>query len=103
MLDHLESYASYEIGRRTLSVAGSFRMFNREAQVDGALANREVNFFESLEGLEARAEGQCVALLRDYRTYRQKAVGFYSQNEIPAVLHFDPCAPAGSPRIAVAP
>ncbi|TKB23497.1 transposase [Desulfopila sp. IMCC35006] len=102
VLDHIESYARYEIGRRTLSAAGGFRMFNREVYVDAMLAEREVVFFESLEGLEARMDGQCVALLRDYRTYRQKAVGFYSQNEIPPVLYFEPCAMDGSPRIAVA-
>jgi transposase InsO family protein len=102
VLDQLESYASYEIDRRILSASGSFRMFNRDAHVNVALAKMEVVFFESLEGLEARIDGRCVAVLRDYRTYRQKAVGFYSQNEIPPVLHFEPCVPAGSPRIAVA-
>ena len=102
ILDHLESFASYETGRRTLSADGSFRMFNREAHVDAMLAEREVIFFESLGGLEARMDGQCVALLRDYRTYKQKAVGFYTENEVPKVLQFEPCVKARSPRIAVA-
>jgi hypothetical protein len=44
MLDHLESYASYEIGRRTPSPAWNFRMFNLEAHVDIMLSNMEVIF-----------------------------------------------------------
>jgi hypothetical protein len=100
VLDQLESYASYEIGRRTLSAVGGLRMFNRDAHVDEALAKREVVFFESLEGLEARIDGQCVAVLRDYRTYKQMA--YYRFNEIPQELHFEPCITVGSPRIAVA-
>lgn len=58
MLDQLESFAYYEIGRRTLSAVGSFRIFNRDAYVDVAFANQEVIFFESLEGLEARIDGR---------------------------------------------
>ena len=55
-----------------------------------------------IEGLEARVDGQGVVVLRDYRTYRQKAVGFYSQHETPTVLRFEPLPSVGSPRIAVA-
>ena len=102
MLDRLESFASYEIGRRILSASGSFRLFNRDAHVDAALARQEVIFFETLEGLEARVGGQGVAILRDYRTYKQKAVRFCSQHEIPKVLRFEPLPPVRSPRIAVA-
>ncbi|MGB3222964.1 MAG: DDE-type integrase/transposase/recombinase [Desulforhopalus sp.] len=89
VLDYLESYARYEIGRRILSASGSLRMFNRDAYVDVTLAKREVVFSESLNGLEARIDNQCVAVLRDYRTYRQM-VG-YRQSELPPVLNFDPC------------
>ncbi len=84
-----------------LSDSGSFRLFKRDAHVDAALAKEEVILFETLEGLEARVDGQGVAVLRDYRTYRQKAVGFYSQHEIPTVLRFDPLPSVGSPRITV--
>ncbi|SPF38529.1 hypothetical protein SBDP1_200013 [Syntrophobacter sp. SbD1] len=97
VLDHLESFASYEIGRRTLSAAGSFRMFNREAYVGAMLANTEAIFFESLEGLEARVDGQSIAILRDYRAYRH--LSWYELGKLPPVLNFEPC---GSPRIAVA-
>jgi transposase InsO family protein len=100
VLDQLESYACHEVGRRTLSAAGSFRMFNREAHVDATLANREVIFFESLEGLEARVDGQSVAVLRDYRTYTH--IPWWQREELPPILNFEPCNPVGSPRIAVA-
>jgi hypothetical protein len=76
-------------------------MFNREAHVDAALANKEVIFFESLEGLEARIDGQRVAVLRGYRTYRQ-TMGAYRYKEIPPVLQFEPCVTVECPRIAVA-
>ena len=82
MLDYLESYARYEIGSRILSASGSLRMFNRDVYVDETLAKREVVFSESLNGLEARIDNQCVAVLRDYRTYRQM-VG-YRQSELPS-------------------
>lgn len=100
VLDHLESFACYEIERRTLSATGGFRMFNREAHAEAALANKEVIFFESLEGLEARIDGQGVAVLRDYRTYRH--MSWYELRKLPPVLNFEPCATFESPRIAVA-
>jgi hypothetical protein len=33
------------------------------------MANIEVTFFESLEGLEARLNGQCLVVLKDYRAW----------------------------------
>jgi transposase InsO family protein len=100
MLDHLESYASYETGRRTLSAAGSFRLFNREACVDRRLGNSEVTFFETLEGLEARIDGEDIAVLRDYRSYTH--MSWVEQRSLPPVLNFEPRAARESPRIAVA-
>jgi hypothetical protein len=99
-LDHLECYASYETCRRVLSASGSFRMFNREACVDTRLGNRDVTFFESLEGLEARIDGQSIAVLRDYRSYTH--MSWVEQQNLPSVLSFEPRAAPGSPRIAVA-
>lgn len=75
-------------------------MFNHEARVDAALANREVIFFESLEGLEARVDGQSIAILRDYRTYTH--MSWVDLKRLPPVLNFEPCATSRSPRIAVA-
>src|SRR5271166_5189994 len=68
VLERLESYACYEIGRKTIPATGSIRMFGRDAYL-GTMAGREVTFFESLEGLEARFNGEC-AVLKDYRTFK---------------------------------
>jgi len=100
MLDHMEYFASYETGCRVLSASGSFRMFNRQACVDTRLANREVAFFESLDGLEARIDGQSIAVLRDYRSYTH--MSWVEQQNLPSVLNFEPRAAPESPRIAVA-
>jgi hypothetical protein len=100
VLDHLASYACYETGRRTLSASGNIRIFHREAHVDAALANMEVAFFESLDGLEARVDGQCVAVLRDYRTYMH--VPWPCRKKLLPELTFDPRPSIRSPRIAVA-
>ena len=59
----------------------------------------EVTFFESLEGLEARTEGQCPALLKDYRSIRQPSS--WEWDKLPPVLYFEPLGKATCPRIAV--
>jgi len=100
VLDNLESYACCETGRRILSDSGSFRMFNREAHADAALANKEVILFESLEGLEARVDGQSIAILRDCRAYTH--LSWVDLRNLPPVLNFEPCNTSGRPRIAVA-
>jgi hypothetical protein len=41
-------------------------MFGRIAYVGRAWKAREMTFPESLDGLEAQIEGQCVALMKDY-------------------------------------
>jgi hypothetical protein len=74
VLDCLESYARYEVGRKVIPATWGIGLFGREAYLRAALANVEVTFWESLEGLEARGDEQCVAVLRDYRTFKQMAV-----------------------------
>ena len=88
VLARLESYASYEVGRKTIPKTGSIRLFGRDAHMGTALANEEVTFFESLEGLEARVNGQCVAVLRDYRTFKQMTC--YRRHRLPPALYFEP-------------
>ncbi len=88
VLDRLESYAFYEVSRKVLPPSGCIRLFNREAYIDAALAGVEVTFFETLEGLEARVDGQCVGLLRGYRDMRQLYSWQWSQ--LPSVLYFEP-------------
>ena len=47
------------------------------------------------EGLEARHNGQCLAVLRDYRTFRQMLC--YRGHLLPPSFHFEPCKPSSSP------
>ncbi|MGC8493431.1 MAG: DDE-type integrase/transposase/recombinase [Syntrophobacteraceae bacterium] len=101
LLDCLETFACYETGPRTLSAAGSFRLFNREACVDRRFGNKEVTFFETLEGLEARIDGKDIAVLRDYRSYLHMP-SWGEQRGLAPVLNFEPLATPESPRIAVA-
>ena len=54
----------------------------------GTMAGREVTFFESLEGLEARFNGEC-AVLKDYRTFKQMVM-HYRQRELPPAFYFEP-------------
>ena len=100
VLERLESYACYEVGRKVIPATGCIRLFGREASLGAALANVEVTFWESLEGLEARIDGQCVVVLRDYRTFKQMAV--YEWRQLPPALYFEPYERAICPRIAVA-
>jgi hypothetical protein len=95
VLERLESYACYEVGRKIISATGHFRLFGRDAYVGMAWANVEVTFFESLEGLEARRNGQCVAVLRDYRTFKQMTC--YRKHQLPPAFHFEPAAPVICP------
>jgi hypothetical protein len=89
VLAHLESDAAYEMGQKVIPATGRIRLFGREAYVGTALANVNVAFWESLEGLEVRHQGHCVAVLREYRTFRQMLL--YREEQIPPVLYFEPC------------
>jgi transposase InsO family protein len=88
VLDRLESYACYEIGRKSIPGTGSIRLFGRDAHLGATCANLEVTFVETLEGLEARLSGQCVAVLKDYRTFMQMAS--FRKEKIPRALYFEP-------------
>ena len=100
VLDRLESYACYEVGRKVIPATGNIRLFGRDAYLDATLGGVEVTFCETLEGLEARVDGQCVTLLRGYRDMRQLTSWQWSQ--LPPVLYFETQAKAICPRIAVA-
>ena len=100
VLDRLESYACYEVGRKVIPPTGNIRLFGRDAYLDATLGGVEVTFCETLEGLEARVEGQCVTLLRGYRDMRQLSSWQWSQ--LPPVLYFETQAKAVCPQIAVA-
>jgi hypothetical protein len=74
-------------GLRAQVSSGSIRLFGRDAYVGAALASVKVTFFESLEGLEARVNDQCVAVLQDYRTFRHMPC--YDWRHLPLVLYFE--------------
>lgn len=95
VLERLESYACYEIGRKIIPKTGNIRLFGREAFLGPDLANLDITFFESLEGLEARHNDQCLAVLRDYRTFRQMLC--YRRCLLPSSFHFEPREPDLSP------
>jgi transposase InsO family protein len=102
VLERLESYARYEIGRRTIPATGRIRLFGRNAYLGKMAANLEVTFCESLDGLEAWIDGQGRAILRDYRTLKQIAF-HWRKGRLPQAFHFEPFTPVVCPRIAVAP
>jgi len=98
VLESLENCACYEIGRKRLSSTGCFRLFGRDAHVGAMWADSDVTLYESLDGLEARRDGQCLAILRDYRTFKQIACGTWDRhNVLPEAFYFEPHVPPGRP------
>ncbi len=95
VLETLESCARYELGRKTIPPTGCIRLFGRDAFLGEALAKLEITFCESLEGLEAWHNGQCKAVLRDYRTFTHLLA--YRTQLLPSVFYFEPCRPSLSP------
>jgi transposase InsO family protein len=100
VLDNLENQAGYEVARKVTSATGTIRLFGRDAHVGLMWANTEVVFWESLEGLEARVDGTCIAILRDYRTYLKMTCSRWW--DLPSSLSFEACQLLTCPRIAVA-
>ena len=100
VIEQRESYACYEVGRKVIPATGCMRLFGRDAYRDAALGRVEVTFFESLEGVEAQLNGQCVAVLRDYHTFKQTTCS--RGHQLPLALSFEPYTSVISPRIAVA-
>lgn len=99
ILERLESYTCYELRRKTIPATGWIRLFRRDAYVGKVAANTEVTFFETLDGLEARLNGQCVGVLKDYRAFQQIAFGWRS-SDLPSRLYFRRSSGATRPRIA---
>jgi hypothetical protein len=100
LLDQLESFASYEVARTIIPPSGSIRLFGRNAYLDIALEGVKEVFYETLEGLEVRVKSKCLAILRDYRTFRQ--LPCYEREKLPPVLYFETYGGVTCPRIAVA-
>jgi hypothetical protein len=100
LLDRLESFACHEVKRKVVDRYGYIPMFGRIAYVGRAWKEQKITLIETLEGLEAHAEGQCVAVMRDYWKYRKQPS--WEWRTIPPRLHFRPYEKATCPRIAVA-
>jgi transposase InsO family protein len=100
LLDRLETFARCEVKRKVVSRYGYIPMFGRIAYVGRAWRERELTFVETLEGLEAHAEGRCVAVMSDYWKYRKLRT--WEWRTIPPRLYFRPYEQASCPRIAVA-
>jgi transposase InsO family protein len=71
LLDRLERYAVYKIGRQKVNVDGSIRVLGRPAQLDGRLGGQEVTVYETLRGLEAETQEGRWYLFPDYQCFRQ--------------------------------
>jgi hypothetical protein len=100
VLDRLESFAWHEVKRKVVDRYGYIPMFGRIAYVGRAWKEWEITLIETLEGLEAHAEGRCVAVMRDYWKYRK--LPSWERRAIPPRLYFRPYERATCPRMAVA-
>jgi hypothetical protein len=100
LLDRLESFARYEVKRKVVSRYGCIQMFGRMAYVGRAWREKEITFVETLDGLEAHAEGRRVAVMRDYWPCRKLQTWEWAK--LPPRLYFQPYDRATCPRMAVA-
>jgi hypothetical protein len=99
LLDQLESYACYEVGRQQVKRDGSIRVLGRRAQLDVRACGQEVTLYETLRGLEATTEEGRWYLFPDYQVFRQ--LSFTAPWKMPASFSFERCQ-GYCPRIAVA-
>jgi transposase InsO family protein len=100
LLARLEGYACHEVKRKIVSPQGTIPLFSREAYVGMAWAGIELAFVETLDGLEARIEEQCIAVMRDWWTIWK--LSSWDRQRLPPILYFEPYEKATHPRIAVA-
>jgi hypothetical protein len=99
LLDQLERYATYEVGRQTVKMDGSIRVLGRSAQLDVRACGQEVTMYETLRGLEAKTEEGRWYLFPDYQLFRQ--LSFTAPRHMPASFSFERCQ-GYCPRMAVA-
>ena len=98
-MDRLENLACYEVKSRVIPQNGYIRMFGRAVYVGQEYAGVEVSLCETLEGLEARVEDECIGILKNYRDMKQ--MSSWDWNKLPTSLCFMPKA-ENCPRITVA-
>ena len=100
LLDRLQSFARYEVKRKVVSRYGYIQMLGRVAYVGRAWRKREITLVETLEGLDAQIEGQCVAIMKDYWKFRK--LPSWERRTIPPRLYFQQDERAICLRMAVA-
>jgi transposase InsO family protein len=71
LLDQLESYAVYEVGRQTVKMDGSIRVLGRSAQLDVRACGQEAVMYETLRGLEVKTPEGRWYLFPNYQVFRQ--------------------------------
>jgi transposase InsO family protein len=100
ILDNLESYAVYEMGRQTVRMDGSIWVLGRSAQLDARLCGQEVTIYETLQGMEVKTQEGRWYLFPEYRLFRQ--LKFTAPWNMPASFAFERQQGYYCPFIAVA-
>jgi transposase InsO family protein len=99
ILDQLESYAVYEVGRQTVKMDGAMRVLGRSAQLDVRACGQEVTMYETLRGLEVKTPEGRWYLFPNYQVFRQ--LSFTAPWNMPASFSFER-QQGYCPRMAVA-
>jgi transposase InsO family protein len=100
ILDQLESYASYGMGRQVVRRDGSIRVLGRSAQLDVRASGQPVTMYETMRGMEVKTQDGYWYLFPDYRLFRQ--LKFTAPWDMPASFAFERQQGYYCARIAVA-
>ena len=87
ILDQLESYAVYKLGRQKVNIDGSIRVLGRGAQLDESASGQEVTMYETLQGLEVKTQKGQWYLFPGYQRFRQ--LSFTAPWNMPASFAFE--------------
>jgi hypothetical protein len=100
VLDRLEEFACYEVSRTVIPSDGMVRVLGRKGYVGQEFAGAKIRLVETVEGLEARVDDQCIGVLREYRDMQHLYP--WDRSNLPPILYFEKYERATCPRIAVA-
>jgi hypothetical protein len=87
ILDQLERYAWYEMGRQVVAFNGCIWVLGRNGYLEGTRWGEEVTVYEVLQGLEVMTAGHRWNLLRNYRAFRNQQ--FHARESLPFSFIFD--------------
>jgi hypothetical protein len=85
ILDQLERYAWYEMGRQVVAFNGCIRVQGRNGYLEGTRWGEEVTVYEAL--LEVMTAGHRWYLLRNYQAFRHQQ--FHARESLPFNFIFD--------------